>query len=159
MVSVIIPTYKRAEFIKRAVLSVFKQTYKDIEVIVVDDNGVGTDAQINTYKEIEPLKDTYNVRYIPHEKNKGACGARNTGIFAASGEYVGFLDDDDEWLPDFLKKMIAKMDDDSTGVVYSNYYARINGKTYFLPKESAKRVGNVYKDLLNGWCVPSTSFF
>ncbi|MGC8603005.1 MAG: glycosyltransferase family 2 protein, partial [Desulfomonilaceae bacterium] len=102
LVSVIIPTYNRAHLIERAVNSVLEQTYDKLEIIVVDDGS--TD---NTGNVLSQLQDgDSRVRYIRHETNKGSQSARNTGIRNARGDYVAFLDSDDEWLPYKLEKQI-----------------------------------------------------
>ncbi len=160
MISVVIPTYKRSKYIKRAVMSVFAQTYKDIEIIVVDDNGLGTEEQVLTSNEVNELVcDGLNVKYIAHDVNKGGCAARNSGIKVAQGEFVALLDDDDEWLPTFLEKLVEKMEDSNVGAVYSMNYVRIDGKIYDESKKQTCKRGNVYDDLISGWCVTSTSFF
>ena len=109
MVSVIIPTYKRASFIKRAIDSVLNQTYKDIEVIIVDDNNPGDVDR----KELEQIVAEYSddrLIYLQHEMNKNGAAARNTGISVARGEYITFLDDDDFFLDDRVEKAIAVME-------------------------------------------------
>ena len=85
----------------RALNSILGQTYQDIEIIVVDDSPEDY-ALRESVKEAVLSKKTVRpetaIRYIPHEKNRGACAARNTGLMNAEGEYVAYLDDDDEWL-------------------------------------------------------------
>lgn len=95
--SVIITTYKRPVFLERAVESVLKQTDRDFEIIVVDDNGIGTAFQMETAAVLRDFCD--RMVYLPLEKNVGACIARNSGAKIAKGEYLFFLDDDDEFLP------------------------------------------------------------
>ena len=97
LISVVIPTYNRGHLIRKCIESVLAQTYKDIEVIVVDDGS--TD---NTKEVIKGISDN-RVRYL-YQKNQGACVARNLGIESAKGEYIAFQDSDDEWLPDKLEK-------------------------------------------------------
>ncbi len=93
-VSVIIPTYNRARFLLKAIDSVFAQKYEDFEVIVVDDGSTDDTKEIlKTY-----LK---KISYI-YQKNSGVSSARNAGIRVAKGEWVAFLDSDDEWLPEKL---------------------------------------------------------
>lgn len=94
-VSVIIPTYNAGAYITEAIESVFKQTYKDFEVIICDDGS--TD---NTEKVLESYGT--QIRYIL-QKNKGPASARNIGIKDAKGEYIAFLDADDIWLPEKLE--------------------------------------------------------
>lgn len=103
MVSVIIPSYNRELTIKRSVCSVLNQTYKDIEVIVVDDC-----SSDNTREVIESIDDD-RLRYYCLEENSGACVARNKGIELAKGEYIAFQDSDDEWLPEKLEVQIKKL--------------------------------------------------
>lgn len=98
-VSVIIPTHGGGDFLKNSVDSVLSQSYNNIEVIVVDDNGLGTDAQILTSKVMAIYKDDIRVKYVCHEVNRNGSVARNTGVRCSSGDYVAFLDDDDEYYP------------------------------------------------------------
>lgn len=100
-VSVIIPSYNRANYISEAIDSVLNQTYQDFEIIVIDDGS--TD---NT-KEVLSKYDN-KIRYL-YQKNSGASAARNLGINKAIGEYISFLDADDIWLPFKLKSQIDIM--------------------------------------------------
>lgn len=101
-VSVIIPTYNRAHLIGRAIQSVLNQTYQDFEIIVVDDGSMDNTNEIIKDFQIQDKR----IRYIKHEKNKGGAVARNTGIKDAKGEYISFLDSDDEWLKNKLESEI-----------------------------------------------------
>lgn len=115
-VSVVIPTYNRAALAPRAIESVLRQTFRDLEVIVVDDA-----SPDDTRTAVERFADP-RVRYVGLAKNKGQWHAENVGIARARGEWVAFLDDDDEWLPEKLEKQIARADaagDPRVGVVYS----------------------------------------
>ncbi|MDE6670623.1 MAG: glycosyltransferase [Ruminococcus sp.] len=103
MVSVIIPSYNRSATIKRSVESVLNQTYKNLEVIVVDD--CSTD---NTEEVLKTINDS-RLRYFCLDKNSGACTARNKGIELAKGEYIAFQDSDDEWLPRKLEIQLKAM--------------------------------------------------
>ena len=94
VVTAIIPTHNRADMLVRAIKSVQRQTYPHLEIIVVDD--ASTD---NTKEVVEGIDDS-RIRYVRHETNRGGSAARNTGISAVTGEYVAFLDDDDEWKPE-----------------------------------------------------------
>ena len=96
LVSVIIPTYNRTDYLKITLNSVLSQTYKNIEIIVVDDGSEGDANKI--------LCDSFsNVIYIKIKNSGGPARPRNTGIKAAKGELIGFTDDDDIWLPQKLK--------------------------------------------------------
>lgn len=99
--SVILPTHNRAHLLTRAIQSVLNQTLSDFELIIVDD--ASTD---NTPEVIKSLRDDRLV-YTRREKDGGAAAARNSGIMQAKGEYIAFLDDDDEYLPEFLEKTYA----------------------------------------------------
>jgi len=101
-VSVIIPKHNRAALVIEAIDSVLAQTYKDFELIVVDDGS--TD---NTQDALKGYAD--RIRYI-YQENQRRSEARNTGIKAASGEYIAFLDDDDLWLPQKLEKQVTFLD-------------------------------------------------
>lgn len=115
-VSVILTTYNRAVFISRAIKSVLNQTYKDFELIVVDDGS--TD---NTERVLRRFSDE-RIYYTKHKVNKGAAAARNTGLKLAKGELIAFQDSDDEWLPHKLQRQIEvfKKLPPRIGVVYSN---------------------------------------
>jgi len=117
-VSVIIPTFNRAAFLKSAIKSALHQTYDDIEIIVVDDN-----SSAPVHDVIKKLQDT-RIKYIRHKHNFGVSVARNTGIKASKGKYIAFLDDDDEWLPEKLEKQIEIIKNSSEKVcgVYSNFF-------------------------------------
>ena len=106
LVSIIIPSYKGSDKVEKAVKSVLSQTYKDVEVIVVDDNGLGTVEQEKTAKALAQFVKNSNFHYITHETNKNGSAARNTGAKNSNGEYLGFLDDDDEYLPCFVQMHI-----------------------------------------------------
>lgn len=109
LVSVIIPTYNRAHLISRSIQSVLNQTFKDIELIVVDDG-----SKDNTDEIIQAIDDP-RVIYLKHQTNRGVSAARNTGIKAARGEFIAFQDSDDEWLPNKLEKQLAKFKEDKIG--------------------------------------------
>jgi len=101
LVSVVIPTYRRVSLVPRAIRSVQNQTYKNIEIIVVDDA-----SPDNTEEIVRSIPDP-RIRYIRHDRNKGlAAAGRNTGIQAAHGKYIAFLDDDDEWLQTMVEKQL-----------------------------------------------------
>ena len=86
LVSIIIPTYKGSDNIKRAVESALSQTYEQVEVYVVDDNGSGSKEQIETENELKCYEGDDRVHYIAHERNINGSAARNTGIKASKGE-------------------------------------------------------------------------
>ncbi len=99
-ISVIMPTYNRGDVIERSVRSVLSQTYKNLELIIVDDGS--TD---NTEQLIHGFGDT-RIVYAKQGRNAGAAHARNTGAGLASGEWIAFQDSDDEWVQDKLEKQM-----------------------------------------------------
>lgn len=100
LVSVIIPTYKRSEMLHRAIDSVLSQTYRHVQVVVVDDNNPDTQWRAATMEKMNRYSEDSRVKYICQECNKGASVARNTGMRSADGEIITFLDDDDWFLPE-----------------------------------------------------------
>ena len=111
LISVIIPTYNRGSLILGAVNSVLNQTYRNIELLVVDDCSTDNTSQI-----LENLKDS-RIKYIRLEKNSGACTARNKGIEYASGEFIAFNDSDDLWLPEKLERQLAFLKENNADIV------------------------------------------
>ena len=104
-VSVIIPAYQASRYIAAALASVFAQTYRNFEVIVVDD---GSPDREQLVAALAPYRS--RVQYIEHTSNLGAGAARNAGIRLARGRYLAFLDADDRWRPDFLRCQVAHLD-------------------------------------------------
>lgn len=147
-VSVIIPTYHRSECIQRAVDSVLSQTLKDIEIIVVDDNGLGTQDGVATQIAMSKYKSYSNVIYLQHQSNMNGAVARNTGLRAAKGEFISFLDDDDIYLPDRLEKLVDCLEqyDSSWGVCYSAYVKRMCNGT--LQNSAEKVTGDIFLQVL-----------
>ena len=113
VVSIIIPTYKRNENLEETIQSVLKQTYKDIEIIVVDDNNPDTEYRKNNEELMKKYENNQHIVYIKHEKNKNGAAARNTGIKAAKGEYIAFLDDDDLFLERKIEKQVEFLDNNA----------------------------------------------
>jgi glycosyltransferase involved in cell wall biosynthesis len=103
-VSVIIPTYTRADVLPRAVDTALEQTLSDVEVVVVDDASTDdTAAVMDSY-------DDPRVTFLQHEENRGASAARNKGIEAAEGDYIALLDSDDEWAPEKLERQVETLE-------------------------------------------------
>lgn len=99
-VSIVTPTHNRANLLRRAMASVRDQTWRDFEWIVVDDCSTDQTMQV-----LDACQDARLVR-VRLEPNRGVAGARNAGIQRARGEYVAFLDDDDEYLPPYLQSVL-----------------------------------------------------
>ena len=111
-VSVIIPAYNRAKYVTKAIDSVLAQTYTDYEIIVVDDGS--TD---NTKDVLLPYMERINYIY---QENKGVSAARNTGIRAATGRWIAFLDSDDIWLEEKLSAQMKYIKDSDAKVCFTN---------------------------------------
>ena len=130
LVSVIIPTFNRANFITHAVASVLKQSYQNIEVIVVDD--ASTD---NTATVVQNIDDS-RVKYLCLEKNSGPSTARNGGVDISQGQFVAFLDSDDEWdrqKIDLQLTAIRQLRNPNRAVCYTQATVVGSDITYLLP--------------------------
>ena len=101
-ISVIIPTFNRANFLPRAIKSVLNQTFQDLELIVVDDGS--TDNTEEVVRRFQKMNR--RIRYIKQEHSGGAARPKNTGLKESVGEYIATLDSDDEWLPTKLEKQL-----------------------------------------------------
>lgn len=127
LISVIIPTYNREKLIERSINSVLNQSYKNLELIIVDDY-----SSDNTEKIIEKYTDK-RLHYIRLEKNSGACVARNVGIENANGDYIAFQDSDDVWHENKLEIQLDYMKKNNAEVSFCNFIQyKNNEKT---PKE------------------------
>lgn len=143
LVSVIIPTHKRAHLLRRAIKSVLSQTWQDYELIVVDDaSGDGTPDVIASFHD-------RRIKYVRHEMNRGGPAARNTGIGMARGRYIALLDDDDEWHATKLEKQINAFKEAANGVgfIYSGFEVRDENGEVVGTTLPAHR-GNLHMNLL-----------
>lgn len=149
-ISIILPTYNRANLLKRAVKSVLTQTYQNFELIIVDDGS--TD---DTFEAVDQFHDA-RIRYIRCDQNRGAAGARNQGIQKAKYSYIAFQDSDDVWKPEKLAKQIEmlKQAPDDTGIVYCEfYYHGINHTEGICPDREIlleQKQGHIFPELLTG---------
>lgn len=105
-VTVIIPTYKRPERLEIAINSLVNQTYKNLQIIVVDDNDSETIYRKKTEQIMKKYKNNKKIDYIKHDYNKNGAAARNTGIRYSDGEYVCFLDDDDLYYSNKIEEQV-----------------------------------------------------
>lgn len=108
--SVVLPTYRRPDLLERAIASVCVQTRGDWELLVVDDNGLGTPDQVETEQLMRRYAGEPRITYVSHDRNRGACAARNTGIRRSQAEFVAFLDDDDVWFPSKLERQLDRFE-------------------------------------------------
>ena len=152
-VSVIIPTYNRAEFLRLAVNSVINQTFQDFEIIIVDY------ASNDKTREVISQFDDNRIKYIGREKSGGPSEARNEGIINSHCEYIAFLDDDDEWLPEKLQRQIQILEN-SPQEIGGIYTGRINvdgvsGK--ILSTRLVDKRGDIFHELLSQFTIPTSS--
>ena len=138
LVSIIMPSYNTASFIAESIQSVLAQRYKDWELIIVDDC-----SPDNTDQVVKPYLSDERIIYLKNEKNSGAAVSRNRALREAKGKWIAFLDSDDLWMPDKLKKQISFMEKNDYHFSYTNY-AEIdtedhrNGITVTGPKRITK---------------------
>ena len=125
LVSCIIPSYKRTDTLRRAINSVLKQTYKNIEVLIVDDNFNG-DEYSEQVRNIVVSFDNPRIRLISQPMHINGAEARNAGVRAAKGEYIAFLDDDDEWLSEKIEKQLRFLKDNPIYDGCSVFYQEFN---------------------------------
>lgn len=142
-VSVIIPTYNRAKILGKVIQSVLDQTYKDFEIIIVDDGSTDDTKQVLAqYKN--------KIIYI-YQENQGGAVARNTGINHANGKYIAFLDSDDLWFPQKLKKQVEILEQhDDFALVYTNILYIDDAGRFKSPGYSSKKFlsGYMFKETL-----------
>lgn len=115
LVSIIMPSFNTACYIKDTIQSVLDQSYQNWELIIVDDC-----SSDNTEDILSEIKDE-RIRYLKNKKNKGAAFSRNKALREAKGQWIAFLDSDDLWMPDKLKKQISFMEENGYSFTYTNY--------------------------------------
>ena len=161
MISAIITTYKREpSLVARAVNSILCQTYKDLEIIIVDDSPADYPYRKDVEETVkEYIKDNPNIdiKYIQHESNRGACAARNTGMNNSNGEYIAFLDDDDEWVPTKLEKQIKVILSTDAALVYCGSINTNDLTGISTEKKTEYYRGNVFEPLIYHNFIDSTS--
>lgn len=147
-VSVVIPTYNREATILRSIQSVLRQTYSELELIIVDDGS--TDRTRDIIKGI----DDSRIRYIPLENNGGVANARNVGAGLADGEWIAFQDSDDVWHIDKLEKQMAySYRNPQYSMIYCSYVAHSqNEENILMPMKPylRKMEGKIMNTLLLG---------
>ena len=120
-ISLIVPVYNTSKYLRKCLDSLITQTYKDIEIIVIND------GSIDNSEEIIKLYRDKRLKYIS-KKNEGIGKTRNLGIENATGNYIAFVDSDDYLDKNFCKKMIKKADEDNCDIVICNYFEDRNDK-------------------------------
>ena len=115
-VSVVIPVYNVKPYIERCVQSVLRQTYKDLEIILVDDGSTDGSGEM-----CDQIAETDERVLVIHQKNQGLSGARNVGMCRAKGDYIIFLDSDDEWIiEDGLEKLVKDTNPSTDIIIFKN---------------------------------------
>ncbi len=141
-ISVIIPTYNRSEFLLKSVESVLNQSFKEFELIIIDD---GSDD--NTEELIKNLKDK-RINYY-YQFNRGPAVARNNGIKRSTCKYIAFLDSDDAWTEDKLKVQIKAMKENPGHIISHTEEIWYKGKRLIKPQKiHKKRQGDIFKQSL-----------
>ena len=155
-ISVVIPSYKTEyEVMKRTVDSVLSQTYKPLEIIIIDDNGLNEFSEYNKRIECE-YSDSVIVLY--NKTNSGANFSRNIGIQAARGSYIAFLDSDDEWSPKYIEKIADKIIETNAKFIAVNL--QIISKEGVMPSRftiNERKSGNIAMKELVADCAGPTS--
>lgn len=150
LVSVIIPGYK-ADFIIESIESALVQTYNNIEIIVVDD---GSPNELR--KLLSEYIETGKIRYV-HQSNQKMAAARNNGIAHSKGEFLAFLDDDDLWAKDKLKRQISYFDDPRVGFVYSLAQGFNHTKSIDIPNFQIVKSGSIFEDIFQEDFIANSS--
>ena len=158
LVSAVITTHNRKDLVVCAISSVLAQSYKNIELFVIDDA-----SQDGTRELLEELSQNegFSYIYISPQESKGGNYARNLGIKASHGEYVAFLDDDDEWFPDKILKQVSFMQDHpECGVVGCYCIYERNFTKRFQKKSDSMLEGDVHERIFTGFpFLTSTAFY
>lgn len=155
LVSIITPTFNRAHILPRAVKSVLQQTHDNFELIIIDDR-----SGDNTREVVEALMQAdKRISFIQLENNKGASAARNAGLSAAKGDYITFIDSDDEYDIRKIERQLAKFletTDDKLGIVTCGRKDFRKGKLYsdWIPGINTNVLGNLFNDKRMGAGTP-----
>lgn len=159
LVSVIIPTYGDGQYLGRAIKSVLNQTYKNIEIIVVDDNGIGTPNQLATQKVIDSFSGINNLFYVCHDVNKNGSVARNTGFRKSKGDYISLLDDDDEYEPSKIESLLNVLSQlpDDYAMAFGNAIGYDGKKIVYVNKARVTDTP-LYDILLHRFSVGTSAF-
>ena len=146
-VSIIVPVYNVSPYIERCWDSIRRQTYENIEVVFVDD--CGTDDSISILERLLESEDGVNAKIVNHERNRGLSVARNTGFEASSGDYVYFLDSDDDITPDCIESLVAPLSERKYDVVIGDY--NVVGPGGYSPLVLTEGVLDSNKEILNSY--------
>lgn len=151
LVSIIIPTFKRANYLERCINSALEQSYTNIEILVIDDNNENSVYRKNTELLMKKYLENEKIRYIKHKVNKNGAAARNTGIRNCTGKYITFLDDDDTFEYNRIEKLVNILEDEENkefSGVYTNIIIKNRKETQELREISICKSGNLKRELL-----------
>lgn len=171
LVSAIITTHNREPgMVLRAVNSVLSQTYQNIELIVVDDSSPSFAQRAEVERSVRGISE--GILYLKHEVCQGACAARNMGLSYARGYYIGFLDDDDEWMPTKIEEQLKGFRDENIALVYSQiiffkvdknieYLGAIRCESGYIFEKLLKRnyIGPTSNPLIKKECIDNVGGF
>lgn len=153
IVSAIITTHNRKELLKRAIDSVFKQTYPNIEIIVIDDASTDGTSEICKDSRIKYI-------YIQKEESRGGNYARNLGVKVSKGKYCAFLDDDDYWLPTKIEKQVQLIESNDCELVFTgkrNEIVSVSSISYVDYLPTPQKCGNMKNRIF--YTIPSSTSF
>jgi len=154
-ISIVIPTYKRMDYLERLLNSIEKQTFKNFEIIVVDDYSPNQEEYqlvIDKFKTIFP-----EFTFMVNEKNSGAPHSRNRGIKLAKYDLIALVDDDDEWLPNKLQHQVEVFEKESEVDIVYTWTDAIDENRNIVHKYRKEIEGNPKYDILKGCFIPSPS--
>lgn len=147
IVSIVTPSYNSSQYIRRTIDSIRSQTYKNWELIIIDDYSIDSSREVIQHYADQDSR----IKLICLEENSGAAVARNTGIEHAQGQFIAFLDSDDYWHPEKLEKQLKYFEQYDVDVVFSEYY-RFNSAG-IIGKVSVPNQEINFNELLKGNCI------
>lgn len=160
LVTAVVTTYKRSpNILLRAISSILSQTYENLEIIIVDDSPSDFILRSEVEKCIISINDK-RIKYIKHDTNLGACASRNTALDYAKGEFIAYLDDDDEWISTKICKQLSVFINSSpnTALVYCNAYQTNDDTNTKIVTSFPEHTGYVFDYLILENFIASTSF-
>lgn len=152
LLSIIIPVYNAEKYIGTTLNSIYNQTYKSIEIVLVDDRSTDNSAAIIK----EQMQEHPEIVYHLQEKNMGAAVARNTALSIAKGQYVAFLDSDDVWKPEKTEKQL-KLLEEKNGAFAFTAIEMIDDNGVLVKKKRKIKEKVTYKFLLRNTMIPTSS--
>lgn len=150
LVSIILPTHNRADMLNRAIESIFSQSYKNMEIVIIANGCID-----NTIEVVDSLKRVYsNIVFLNFTESLGGAEARNQGLDVANGEFIAFLDDDDEWMYNKIEKQIKILDTGNcciVGCCYNEVHENKNKNKIRNLKENISFLDMSYDNVLGSY--------